>query len=301
MSFRFWWRLLPLLFALSAALPVAQAQGVTTPTLDRIRDHGAIYVGHGEASIPFSYMVGDDVVGYMTDVCDRVVDAIREKSGIPGLKMVRVPASTFSGALLLLTGSLDLDCSATSANTRIRQQRVAFGFTTFVSGIKALVRTDVGIDRITDLAGKVVVTTAGTGMDRVVRTVLAKRNIAARAESALTNADAFSMVLSRQADAFVLDEVILAELLAASPGRSSLKSLVENFGFEPYGIVMRRDDPEFKKLVDDVLAAMMKSGEMERLYNKWFLSPIPPNNVNLQIPMSDLLRELLRNPSDTGI
>ena len=109
------------------------------------------------------------------------------------------------------------------------------------------------------------------------------------------------MVLSRQADAFVLDEVILADLLAGSPARSRFKVLAENFGFEPYGIAMRRDDPDFKKLVDDVLGTMMKSGEMERLYNKWFMSPIPPNNINLQIPMSDLLRELLRNPNDTGI
>lgn len=301
MNIRAWWRLLPVMLALSASLPAVQAQGVTTPTLDRIRDHGAIYVGHGEASIPFSYMVGDDVVGYTADVCTRVVDSIREKIGIPGLKTVRVPVSNFSGTLMLLTGSIDLDCSATTTNTSIRQQRVAFGFTTFVSGIKALVLADTGIDRIGDLAGRVVVTTAGTSMDRLVRTVLAKRNIAARAESAPTNREAFSMVLSRQADAFVLDEVILADLLAGSPARSRFKVLAENFGFEPYGIAMRRDDPDFKKLVDDVLGTMMKSGEMERLYNKWFMSPIPPNNINLQIPMSDLLRELLRNPNDTGI
>ncbi len=301
MNIRVWLRLMLVLLALPASLATVQAQGITTPTFDRIRDHGAIYVGHGEASIPFSYMVGDDVVGYSADACARIVNAIREKLGIPGLKVVRVPVSNFSSTLMLLTGSIDLDCSATTTNTSIRQQRIAFGFTTFVSGIKALVLADSSIDRIGDLAGRVVVTTAGTSMDRLVRTVLAKRNIGARAESAATNREAYSMVLSRQADAFVLDEVALAELLAGLPAGVRLKSLAENFGFEPYGIAMRKDDPDFKKLVDDVLGAMMKNGEMERLYNKWFMSPIPPNNINLKIPMSDLLRELLRNPSDTGI
>jgi glutamate/aspartate transport system substrate-binding protein len=296
-----WWRLLPVLLALSASLPTVQAQGVTTPTLDRIREHGAIYVGHREASIPFSYMVGDEVVGYSTDICERVVVALGEKLGIPALKAVQVPVTSFSRILMLMTGSIDLECGSTT-NTKIRQQRMAFSVTTYVSGVKALVRKDSGIERVSDLAGKVVVTTSGTTTERLVKTVLAARNLpAARAKTASKHPESFSMVVSRQADAFVLDEPILAGLLANSPDAGKLKLLEENFGFEPYGIGMRRDDPEFKKLVDDTIVGMMKSGELEKLYNKWFMSPIPPNNVNLQIPMSEMLRELLRNPSDAGI
>lgn len=296
-----WWRLLPVLLALSASLPAVQAQGVTTPTLDRIREHGAIYVGHRETSIPFSYMIGDEVVGYSADICDRIVGAIREKLGIPTLKVVQVPVTSFSRILMLMTGTIDLECGSTT-NTRIRQQRVAFSVTTFVSGVKTLVRKDVGIDRIADLAGKVVVTTSGTTTERLVKTVLAARGLpAARTRTASKHLESFSMVLSRQADAFVLDEPILAGLLANSPDAGKLKLLEENFGFEPYGIGMRREDPEFKKLVDDTLVGMMKSGEMERLYNKWFMSPIPPKNTNLQMPMSDMLRDLLRNPNDNGI
>lgn len=295
------WRLILLLLALSASLPVAQAQGVTTPTLDRIREHGAIYVGHREASIPFSYMIGDEVVGYSADICDRIVGAIREKLGIPTLKLVQVPVTSFSRILMLMTGTIDLECGSTT-NTKIRQQRIGFSVTTFVSGVKALVRKDTGIERITDLGGKVVVTTSGTTTERMVRTVLAARNLpATRAKTASRHLESFSMVLSRQADAFVLDEPILAGLLANSPDAGKLKLLEENFGFEPYGIGMRREDPEFKKLVDDTLIGMMKSGELEKLYAKWFMSPIPPNNVNLQIPMGEMLRDLLRNPNDTGI
>ena len=296
-----WWRLLPVLLALFASLPAAQAQGVTTPTLDRIREHGAIYVAHREASIPFSYMVGDEVVGYSADICERIVGAVREKLGIPALKVVQVPTTSFSRILMLMTGTVDLECGSTT-NTKIRQQRIGFSVATFVSGVKALVRKDSGIERNADLSGKVVVTTSGTTTERLVKTVLAARNLpAARAKTASKHSESFAMVVSGQADAFVLDEPIIAGLLANSPDAGKLKLLEENFGFEPYGIGMRRDDPEFKKLVDDTIVGMMKSGEMERLYSKWFMSPIPPNNVNLQIPMSEMLRELLRNPSDAGI
>lgn len=296
----FAWRLLAVLFALSASLPPTWAQGMTMPTLEKIRDYGAVYVSHNEASPPFSYMVGDEVMGYSKDLCDRIVGAVRDKLGDPNLKLVLVPVTSSSRLLMLMTGVIDLECGATT-NTRIRQQLVAFGYTTFVSGVKIVVRKDTGIDRITDLEGKVVVTTTGTTTERLVKAVLAARKLTARAKNARTHAESLAMVVSRQADAFVLDDAILAGLLANSPDGGKLKLLEENFGFEPYGIGLRKDDPEFKKLVDETLAGMMKNGDMEKLYNKWFRSPIPPNNVNLQIPMSDMLREMLRNPSDAGI
>lgn len=297
---RAWGRLLCGLCALLLAAPAVLAQGVTRPSLEKIREYGAIYVGHPEASIPFSYMVGGEAVGYSMDLCDRIVDAVRIRLGAPALKVVRVPVTSSSRLLMLLTGVIDLECGSTT-NTKIRQQSVAFGLTSFVSGVKALTRRDTGIERIIDLNGKVVVTTAGTTTERVVRTVMATRNASVHAKSARTHPESLSMVLSRQADAFVLDDALLAGLLAVSPDVARLKLLEENFGFEPYGIVLRKDDPEFKQLVDDSLRAMMKSGEVERLYTKWFLSPIPPNQVNLQIPMSSMLRELLANPNDTGI
>ncbi|MDP3512262.1 MAG: amino acid ABC transporter substrate-binding protein [Sulfuritalea sp.] len=295
-----WGQLLCGLCALLLAAPAVLAQGVTRPSLDKIREYGAIYVGHREASIPFSYMVGGEAIGYSMDLCDRIVEAVRIRLGDPALKVVRVPVTSSSRLLMLMTGVIDLECGSTT-NTKIRQQSVAFGLTSFVSGVKALTRRDTGIERIIDLNGKVVVTTAGTTTERVVRTVLATRNASVRAKTGKDHPDSLSMVLSRQADAFVLDDALLAGLLAVSPDAARLKLLEENFGFEPYGIALRKDDPEFKQLVDDSLRATMKSGELERIYTKWFLSPIPPNNVNLQIPMSNMLRELLANPNDIGI
>lgn len=294
------WRLVIALLALVGSAPTAWAQAYNGSTLEKIREYGAIYVGHREASIPFSYLAGDEVVGYSKDLCDRIVDAIKDQLDDPTLKVVLVPVTSSSRLLMLMTGVIDLECGFTT-NTKIRQQQVAFGVTTFVSGVKAVTRKDVGIERIADLNGKVVVTTAGTTTERIVKTVLAMRNASVRPKSARTHLESLSMVVSRQADAFVLDDAILSGLLADSPDGDKLKLLEENFGFEPYGIALRKGDPEFKKLVDATLIRMMKDGELEKLYTKWFMSPIPPKNVNLQIPMSGMLKELLNNPSDSGI
>lgn len=294
------WRLVLALLAVLVSVPTVRAQAYNTPTLEKIREYGAIYVGHREASIPFSYLAGDEVVGYSKDLCDRIVDAIKGQLDDPTLKVVLVPVTSSSRLLMLMTGVIDLECGSTT-NTKIRQQQVAFGVTTFVSGVKAATRKDVGIERIADLNGMVVVTTAGTTTERIVKTVLAARNASARPKSARTHLESLSMVVSRQADAFVLDDAILSGLLADSPDGDKLKLLEENFGFEPYGIALRKGDPEFKKLVDATLIRMMKDGELEKLYTKWFMSPIPPKNVNLQIPMSGILKDLLRNPSDSGI
>jgi glutamate/aspartate transport system substrate-binding protein len=294
------WRLAIALLAALMSVPAVQAQGYSGPTLEKIREYGAIYVGHREASIPFSYFAGDEVVGYSKDICDRIVNAIKEQLDDPTLKVVLVPVTSSSRLLMLMTGVIDLECGSTT-NTKIRQQQVAFGVTTFVSGVKAVTRNDVGIDRIADLNGKVVVTTAGTTTERLVKTVLAARNASVRPKTARTHPESLSMVVSRQADAFVLDDAMLAGLLADSPDSGKLKMLEENLGFEPYGIALRKGDPEFKRLVDTTLIRMMKDGEIEKLYTKWFMSPIPPKGVNLQIPMSGMLRDLLSNPSDSGI
>ncbi len=281
-------------------VPTASAQSVTISTLEKIRSYRTIYVGHREASIPFSYLVGDEAVGYSMDLCDRVVEAVKDAVDDPALRVVRVPVTSSSRMLMLLVGAIDLECGSTT-NTKIRQHQVAFGVSTFVSGIRAAVRKDTGINRLADLDGKVVVTTAGTTTERVVRTVMATRNASARFKSARDHAESLAIVVSRQADTFVMDDAILAGLLANSPDADKLKLLDENFGFEPYGIVMRKEDPEFKKLVDETLKGLMKNGELEKIYHKWFMSPIPPKNVNLRIPMSDTLKELIRNPNDSGI
>jgi glutamate/aspartate transport system substrate-binding protein len=280
-------------------LPGAMAQGVALTTLEKIREYRAIYVGHREFAVPFAYMVGDEPVGYSIDICDRIVDAIKEAVDDPAIRVIKVPVTTSSRFLMLQSGIIDLECGSTT-NTRIRQQQVAFGLTTFVSGIKAVVRKESPINGIADLDGKVVVTTAGTTTERTVRSVLNTRKFSARAKAGRNHGDSLGMVVSSQADVFVADEALLAGLVANSPHASKLRFIDENFGFEPYSIVLRKDDPELKKIVDNSLRKMMSSGELERLYNKWFMSAIPPKGVNLQIPMSNLLRDLIQSPNDEG-
>jgi glutamate/aspartate transport system substrate-binding protein len=269
------------------------------PHAERIRQNGAIYVGHRESSVPFSYLVGDLPVGYSMDLCQGIVAAVRAKLGTPALPVVHVPANSSTRLLLLMTGAIDLECGSTT-NTRTRQNQVAFSVTTYVSGIKALVRKDGGLERLADLNGRRS-DTAGTTTERAVRTAMAARNASVRFKSGRDHGESLLMIVSRHVDAFALDDAVLAGLLSGLPDREQYKLLEENFGLEPYAIAMRKDDPDFKKLVDDALIAMMGSGEMERLYEKWFTSPIPPNKVNLRIPMSDMLRGMLRNPSDAGI
>ncbi|MCF8149306.1 MAG: amino acid ABC transporter substrate-binding protein [Sulfuritalea sp.] len=300
MNTKIWWRRSLILFSALAFLPAAHGQSFDKPTLQKIRDYGAIYIGHREGAAPFAYYAEDLPVGYSLDICHRIVDAIKAELGDPALKVVQVPVTESSGLLMLRTGVIDLECGAT-ANTKIRQQTVAFGVTTYVSGIKAVVRKDSGIQRIADLNGKKVVTTAGTTTERIVRRVLAVRQATAQLRHARNHSESLAMVNSRQVDAFVLDDIPLVEMISSFPDADKLKLLEENFGLEPYGIALRKDDPLFKKLVDGALIGMMNSGEMEKLYNKWFMSSIPPRQINLRIPMSEMLRELMRKPTDTGI
>lgn len=291
-------KLLVVLATTVACLP-AHGQAVTQSTLEKIREYRAVYVGHREFSVPFSYMVGDEPVGFSMEICDHIIESIKESVGDTALRVVKVPVTTSSRFLMLQAGTVDLECGSTT-NTRIRQQLVGFGLTTFVSGVKAVVRKESSIRGIADLDGRVVVTTMGTSTERLVRSVLSTRKLSARFKAARTHRESLDTVVASQADLFVIDDALLAGLVASSGHAEKLRFLEENFGYEPYAIAFRRDDPEFKKLVDASLRSLMSSGELERIYNKWFMSPIPPKGINLNIPMSDLLKELIRNPNDEG-
>ncbi|MBI5897982.1 MAG: amino acid ABC transporter substrate-binding protein [Rhodocyclales bacterium] len=288
-----------MLALLGAWGPMVNAQGVTLSTLEKIREYRAIYVGHRESAVPFSYMVGDEPMGYSIDICDRITDAIKLALNDPAMRVVKVPVTSSSRFLMLQAGTVDLECGSTT-NTKIRQQLVSFGLTTFVSGIKAAVRKDSPIRQISDLDGKVVVTTSGTSTERTVRSVLTMRKVSGLFKAGRSHGHSLGMVVSSQADAFVIDDALLSGMIASSTQTDKLRIIDENFGYEPYSVVMRRDDPEFKRLVDKTLRDLMQSGELERIYAKWFMSPIPPRGINLNLPMSDLLRVLVRNPNDEG-
>jgi glutamate/aspartate transport system substrate-binding protein len=284
----------------SGTLPAEERK---SPTLEKIRSYGAIYVGHREASIPFSYIDNDGkVVGYSMDLCEHIVEAVKARLNLPDLEVVPVPTTSGSRQMMLESGITDLQCGSVT-NTLQRQRYVAFSVTTFASGVKALVKKESGIRSIKDMKGKVIVTTSGTTSDTHVKAAALRQGMFLNYRLGRDHDDSLNQVLNGSADVMVLDDVLLQGLLMNTPDRDAYKLVVldENFAVEPYGIMFRRNDPEFKKLVDDALIGLMNSGEFTRIYDKWFMSPIPPKGKSLNLPMSNLIKQLILTPSDKGI
>jgi glutamate/aspartate transport system substrate-binding protein len=280
-----------------------QAQEARSPTLEKIRSYGAIYLGHREASIPFSYIDPDGkVVGFSMDLCGHIVEAIKTRLDLPRLEVVPVPTTSGTRQMVLESGITDLQCGSVT-NTLQRQRYAAFSVTTFAAGVKALVRKDAGIHSIRDMKGKVVVTTTGTTSDIHVKAAALRQGLFLNFRLGRDHDESLRQVLEGKADVMVLDDVLLQGLLMNVPEADAYRVIVleENFAVEPYAVMFRRNDPEFKKLVDETLIKLMQSGEFARLYDKWFTAPIPPRGKSLNLPMSEVLKQLIVNPSDKGI
>lgn len=287
----------------AAVAPPPPGYKAPASTLEKVRDYGAIYLGHRDASIPFSYMDDEGKVhGYSWELCLRVADAVKTRLNLPELPVVPVPTSSSTRIMMVETATIDLYCGS-ATNTDQRARYVSFSNTYFVTGIKGLVRKNSGIKSIADLQGKTIITTAGSTSDAYVKAAATRRNVFVNYRSARSHRDAFNEVLNGKADVFVLDDILLHGLLAEAPQPDAYKLVLidETFGYEPYGLMFRKGDPDFKKLVDETLVDLMKSGEIERIYAKWFLSAIPPKGVNLNVPMSPELKQLIQTPNDRGI
>jgi glutamate/aspartate transport system substrate-binding protein len=289
-------------FVLVAALfaLTTQAQELTG-TLKKIKDSGEITIGNRESSIPFSYL--DDKqqpIGYSMDLCNKVVDAIKTTLKMPNLKVKYNPVTSQNRIPLVQNGTVDLECGSTT-NSVDRQKQVSFGNTTFVTGIKMLVKANSGIKDIGDLNGKAVATTTGTTSDALIKASEKGKNIDVKNIYGKDHADSFLMVDSGRAAAFVMDDVLLAGLIANAKNPKDFMIVGESLRTEPYGIMIRKDDPQFKTLVDNTLTGLMKSGEINKIYDKWFMNPVPPRGININLPMSKELKDALANPNDKGV
>jgi glutamate/aspartate transport system substrate-binding protein len=284
-----------------AAIAAPAAAQELTGTLKKIKDTNTIVVGHRESSIPFSYY--DDkqqVVGYAMDLCGKVVDAVKKQLNLPNLQVKLNPVTSQTRIPLMTNGTIDMECGSTT-NSIERQKQVAFGVAYYVTEIRMVTKANSGIKSLADLNGKAVVTTTGTTSDRLIREHEKGQHVDVKNIYGKDHAESFLMVETDRAAAFVMDDILLAGLVANAKNPKDYVIVGETLRVEPYGVMMRKDDPQFKKLVDDTLAALMKSGEAEKLYNKWFMSPIPPKGVNLNLPMSPKLREAFQNPTDKGV
>lgn len=284
--------------AVSSALLAAPAMA---DTLQKIKDTGTITIGHRESSIPFSYLDGNQKpVGYSMELCNKIVDAVKKELKMPALVTKLTPVTSQTRIPLMTNGTIDLECGSTT-NSLERQKQVAFGVTTFVSPVRMVVKADSGIKTLDDLNGKAVATTTGTTSDRYIKQNEKGHNIDVKNVYGKDHAESFLMVETGRASAFVMDEVLLAGFIANAKNPKDFVIVGPALSTEPYGIMLRKDDPQFKALVDKTLSGLMKSGEINKIYAKWFTSAIPPKNVNLNLPMNAQLQEAIKNPNDKGI
>jgi len=289
-------RIFVLLAALAVALPAVAQEG----TLKKVKDSGAITIGHRDASVPFSYY--DDKqqpVGYSMDLCTKVVDAVKSELKMPNLKVNYQLVTSANRIPLMANGTIDLECGSTTNNLS-RQEQVAFATTHFVTANRWVARKSAKIGKLGDLKGKTIVSTAGTTNIKQITELNGQQNLGMNIVSANGHAEAFQMVETGRAVAFVMDDIQLYSLVAQSrnPGDYAISS--EALSVEPYGMMLRKDDAAFKKVVNGAINNLYKSGEISKIYDKWFTKPIPPKNINLNLPMSAQFKKVVAKPTDSG-
>lgn len=275
---------------------VALAQ--SQPTLDKVKAAGSITVAYREASIPFSYLGADaKPTGFGWEICGRVVEQVKKATGRSDLAVNTQAVTSQNRIPLMVNGTIDIECGSTTNNSD-RAKQVAFAINYFYTGTRLLVKSDSPIKTVADLKGRKVVSTTGTTNFQVLRKLNADRNLGFELISAKDHAESALLVQQGRADAFGMDDILLYGLRASAQNPAELAVVGEALQVEPYAIMLRKDDPGFKKLVDDTLTALVRSGEFEALYRKWFQSPIPPRGINLNAPMSQELKDNLKALSD---
>ncbi|HXD07712.1 MAG TPA: amino acid ABC transporter substrate-binding protein [Burkholderiaceae bacterium] len=276
----------------------APAHAQSGGTLDKVKQSGVFTMAHRDSSIPFSYL--DDKaqpVGFGVDICNRIAEEVKRVTGRSDMKVQLQPVTSANRIPLLANGTIDIECGSTTNNSE-RGKQVSFATNYFYTGTRFLVRANSPVKRIEDLRGKTVVSTAGTTNLRILRNLNEEQKLGFDLISAKDHAESALLVQSGRAEAFGMDDILLYGLKAAAPNPAELAVVGEAIQVEPYAIMVRKDDPAFKQLVDGVLGTMMKNGEFEKLYRKWFLSPIPPKGINLNLPMSKELQDNLKAQSD---
>ncbi len=282
---------------LIGAIAPAHAQ---SGTLQKIKDSGVIAVGHRETLTPFSYYAeGQNVVGYSADLCTAVIDAVKANTKLANLEVKLVPVTSATRIPLLANGSIDLECGATT-NNMDRQKQVAFSVTHFITSNRFASKTVSNVKVLDDLKDKTVVSVSGTTNIKQITDLNRQKNLGINIIAVKDHAEAFLMVETDRAVAFVMDDVILASLIASSRTPTAFAISDEALSVEPYAFMMRKDDAPFKALVDDALSKYFVSPEYQTTYEKWFMKPIPPRGNALNMPISAALKKVLSAPTDSA-
>lgn len=284
----------PLLVLAAALLAAGAAQA---DTLKKIKETGKVVMGVRESSSPLSFTVGGGkYAGYHVELCQRIIGDIAKQIGAqPTIEYT--PVTSQNRIPLVQNGTVDIECGSTT-NNETRAQQVAFGLTTYMTEVRMAVNKKSGIDSVDDLKGKTVVTTTGTTSVQHLRKHRRSQGVDFKEIFGKDHADSFLILESGRADAFVMDDNLLAGNIANAKNPGDFAIVGEVLSVEPIAIMIRKDDPAFKKAVDDSIRAAMKSGELAKLYDKWFMQPIPPKNVSVNLPMGTTLKSLIANPND---
>ncbi|VTU26729.1 Glutamate/aspartate periplasmic-binding protein precursor [Variovorax sp. SRS16] len=284
---------------MAAVLLTAVATGAqAADTLAKIAASGKITLAYRESSVPFSYLDGPNKpIGFAVELSNAVVDAVKKKLNKPNLEVALMPVTSQNRIPLITNGTIDLECGSTTNNTA-RGKDVAFAVNHFYTGTRLLVKKSSHIKDYADLKGKTIVSTTGTTNVLVMRKYNEEKKLGMDIVLAKDHDDSFLLVQSDRAAAFAMDDILLFGLIANSKDPGDYEVVGEPLQVEPYACMLPKDDPAFKKLVDDTFIGLMKSGEFEKMYTKWFMSPIPPKNTSLNLPMSPQLKENLKAFSD---
>jgi glutamate/aspartate transport system substrate-binding protein len=284
---------------LTAAVLALLATGVAqADTLAKIKQSGSVSMGVRETSRPLSYTLGDGkYAGFHFEVCTRVLADVQKQLGLSKLDVKYVPVTSQNRIPLVQNGTVDIECGSTT-NTAGRQKDVAFAVTTYVEEVRIATKVSSGITSIAQLAGKNVATTTGTTSVQHLRKHERAAGVNFNEVFGKDHADSFLLMETGRADAFVMDGALLAGLISASKNPADFRIVGEVLSVEPIAIMVRKDDAPFKKAVDDSIIALIRSGEMGRLYNKWFTQPIPPTNTSVGLPLSEATRAAWANPND---
>jgi glutamate/aspartate transport system substrate-binding protein len=288
------------LSVLSLAALLSFGAAAQEGTLKKVKDSGTITIGHRDASLPFSYY--DDKqqpIGYAMDLCMKIVDAVKLELKMPGLKVNYQLVTSANRIPLMANGTIDLECGSTTNNIP-RQEQVWFTMTHFVTANRWVAKKSSNVKKLADLKGKTVVSTAGTTNIKQITEINAAQNLGMNIISANGHPEAFQMVETGRAVAFVMDDILLAGLAAQSRSPNDYEISADALSVEPYGIMVRKDDKAFKAVVDRAMSAVYTSGQINAIYSKWFEKPVPPKNINLQLPMPAAFKKVVAKPTDSG-
>lgn len=274
---------------------IASSQGL----LERVSAGGKLVIAHRESSVPFSYIDSKSgkPVGYAVDLCLRLAEVVRKKTGKKDMPVEFLAVTPANRIAMIELGKADMECGSTTNNAE-RRQKVAFTVPHFITGARLLVKSGSPIDKVEDLNGKKLVSTKGTTPLKAADQANRERLMGITILEAPDHAKAVEMVEKGEADAFVMDDVLLYGLAAGRPNPGALKVVGRFMTTEPLAIMLPKNDPEFKKLVDEEMRRLVNTREIYPIYEKWFAKPIPPNNTTLNLPVSYLLRDFWKYPTD---